>query len=144
MNYPREGHFQVFKPEGQEITLSDGRTAIICDICYIDGRLYASVTIENAMFSVELRGFPAGTDTDKLLQVKGQSVMIDDPADIRVSPHAQHAHTSVYAFDPQPDITVWELAKCVALIQNIGLKGDNSLDKIRAWGITRHFIRLTA
>jgi len=61
---------------------------------------------------------------------------------IRVSPLAYHAHLSEFSFDPQPDITTWELAQCMALIQQTNLVGDLTESLIEK-GIARHFVRLT-
>lgn len=62
---------------------------------------------------------------------------------IRVSPYAEHAHIESYAFDPQPDITTWELAQCLALIQATNLAGDGLADVFRKKGIERHFVSMT-
>lgn len=69
--------------------------------------------------------------------------MITDPEDIRVSLSAGHSHVSEYAFDPQPDITIWELAQCVALIQQTNLYGNGLADYVCKHGIARHFVCMT-
>lgn len=70
--------------------------------------------------------------------------MIDNTdTDIRVSPDAHHSHIAEYVFDPQPNITLWELAQCVALIQQTKLHGNGLADYMRKHGIARHFVCMT-